>query len=101
MTQRRITDDLNALLGVLPASIAAAVTKINNNDELHVLLRLEAAIRVGLYAQDLTHENESILGMAMAQRQAEDALKELEQIRGNAFDAKAAYDEMLKQAKGK
>jgi stage III sporulation protein SpoIIIAA len=42
MTQRRITDDLNALLGVLPASIAAAVTKINNNDEL-----LEIVIDLG------------------------------------------------------
>jgi stage III sporulation protein SpoIIIAA len=34
MTQRRITDDLHALLGVLPPSIADAVTQINNSDNL-------------------------------------------------------------------
>ncbi len=34
MTQRRITDDLNALLGVLPPSIAEAVVKVNNSDLL-------------------------------------------------------------------
>jgi stage III sporulation protein SpoIIIAA len=34
MTQRRITDDLNALLGVLPALIAEAVVEANNSDNL-------------------------------------------------------------------
>jgi stage III sporulation protein SpoIIIAA len=34
MTQRRITDDLHALLGVLPPSVAAAVTQANNSDNL-------------------------------------------------------------------
>lgn len=34
MTQRRITDDLNALMGVLPPHIAAAVTAANNSDSL-------------------------------------------------------------------
>ena len=34
MTQRRITDDLHALLGVLPPVIAEAVTSINNSDNL-------------------------------------------------------------------
>ncbi len=34
MTQRRITDDLHALLGVLPALIADAVVKVNNSDNL-------------------------------------------------------------------
>ena len=34
MTQRRITDDLHALLGVLPALIADAVIKVNNSDNL-------------------------------------------------------------------
>jgi stage III sporulation protein SpoIIIAA len=34
MTQRRITDDLHALLGVLPPTIAAAVTQANNSDNL-------------------------------------------------------------------
>lgn len=34
MTQRRITDDLHALLGVLPALIAEAVVKANNSDNL-------------------------------------------------------------------
>lgn len=34
MTQRRITDDLNILLGVLPPKIAAAVTKVDNSDQL-------------------------------------------------------------------
>jgi stage III sporulation protein SpoIIIAA len=34
MTQRRITDDLNALLSVLPPSVAQAVTLVNNSDNL-------------------------------------------------------------------
>ncbi len=34
MTQRRITDDLHALLGVLPALIADAVIQANNSDNL-------------------------------------------------------------------
>ena len=34
MTQRRITDNLDALLSVLPPSIAAAVTRANNSDQL-------------------------------------------------------------------
>lgn len=34
MTQRRITDDLHALLGVLPDSISSAVVKANNSDAL-------------------------------------------------------------------
>ena len=34
MTQKRITDDLHALLGVLPPAIAEAVTRANNSDNL-------------------------------------------------------------------
>lgn len=34
MTQRRITDDLNVLMGVLPPGITSAVTKLNNSDQL-------------------------------------------------------------------
>ncbi len=34
MTQRRITDDLNILLGVLPPRIAEAVVRVNNSDQL-------------------------------------------------------------------
>ncbi len=34
MTQRRITDDLNALLSVLPPPVAEAVTRVNNSDNL-------------------------------------------------------------------
>ena len=34
MTQRRITDDLNALLSVLPSPVAEAVTRLNNSDNL-------------------------------------------------------------------
>lgn len=34
MTQRRITDDLDALLGVLPPDLARAVTGINDTDNL-------------------------------------------------------------------
>ncbi len=34
MTQRRITDDLHALLGVLPEKIATAVVQANNSDNL-------------------------------------------------------------------
>ncbi|GAB4543650.1 MAG: AAA family ATPase [Anaerolineales bacterium] len=42
MTQHRITDDLDALLSVLPASIRHAVEKINNSDQL-----LEVVIDLG------------------------------------------------------
>jgi stage III sporulation protein SpoIIIAA len=34
MTQRRITDDLHALLGVIPPLVAEAVVKANNSDNL-------------------------------------------------------------------
>ena len=34
MTQRRITDDLQALMDVLPEAIARAVAKANNSDNL-------------------------------------------------------------------
>jgi stage III sporulation protein SpoIIIAA len=34
MEQRKITDDLQALLGVLPPTIAQAVTDVNNSDDL-------------------------------------------------------------------
>jgi stage III sporulation protein SpoIIIAA len=34
MTQRRITDDLQALLGVLPTAVAGAVVRANNSDNL-------------------------------------------------------------------
>ena len=34
MTQRRITDDLHALLSVLPQQIADAVVEANNSDAL-------------------------------------------------------------------
>lgn len=34
MTQKRITDDLHALLGVLPADLSGAVTRANNSDNL-------------------------------------------------------------------
>jgi hypothetical protein len=34
MTQRRITDDLHALLGVLPPEIANTVVEANNSDAL-------------------------------------------------------------------
>lgn len=65
MTQRRITDDLNALLGVLPTSIAEAVIKANNSDNL-----LEIILDLGrkpmarfvdseleLLPEEVTHEN--------------------------------------------
>ena len=34
MTQRRITDDLHALMGILPPDIAQAVVEANNSDAL-------------------------------------------------------------------
>ena len=34
MTQRNITDDLDALLDVLPANVREAVEKTNNSDNL-------------------------------------------------------------------
>ena len=44
MTQRRITDDLNVLLEVLPVPIAEAVTRVNNSDNL-----LEIILDLGRY----------------------------------------------------
>jgi stage III sporulation protein SpoIIIAA len=44
MTQRRITDDLHALLGVLPPAVAEAVTRANNSDNL-----LEVILDLGRY----------------------------------------------------
>ncbi len=44
MTQRKITDDLHALLGVLPPHIQAAVVKVNNSDNL-----LEIVIDLGRF----------------------------------------------------
>ncbi len=44
MTQRQITDDLHALLGVLPTNIETAVVKANNSDNL-----LEIVIDLGRF----------------------------------------------------
>jgi stage III sporulation protein SpoIIIAA len=38
MTQKRITDDLHALLGVLPPAIALAVTEANDSDNLFEII---------------------------------------------------------------
>ncbi len=34
MTQRQITDDLDALFGILPEEVTQAINKINNNSDL-------------------------------------------------------------------
>jgi len=56
MTQLRITDDLNALLGVLPEAIVAAVHKANNYDNL-----LEIILDLGRVPTARFVENEIVL----------------------------------------
>jgi stage III sporulation protein SpoIIIAA len=56
MTQRRITDDLNILLGVLPESIAEEVTRLNNSDNL-----LEIVMDLGRQPKARFVENEIAL----------------------------------------
>jgi stage III sporulation protein SpoIIIAA len=64
MTQRRITDDLHALLGVLPPEIAKAVVEVDNSDSLLEIVldlgRLPVARFVGeeivLAKQEITRE---------------------------------------------
>ncbi len=49
MTQRRITDDLHALLGVLPPAVAEAVTRANNSDNLlEIILDLGRASEISM-----------------------------------------------------
>jgi stage III sporulation protein SpoIIIAA len=63
MTQRRITDDLNILMGVLPPAITAAVTRLDNSDQLiEIILDLgrQPTARfvtgeVPLYESEVTH----------------------------------------------
>jgi stage III sporulation protein SpoIIIAA len=56
MTQRRITDDLHILLGVLPESIANEVTRLNNSDNL-----LEIVMDLGRVPKARFVENEVAL----------------------------------------
>ena len=56
MTQHRITDDLEALLEVLPTNIRHAVEKINNSDKL-----LEIVIDLGRMPAARFVENEVTL----------------------------------------
>ncbi|MEN6408420.1 MAG: AAA family ATPase, partial [Anaerolineaceae bacterium] len=63
MTQRRITDDLHALLGVLPPDVADAVVRVNNSDDLlEIILDLGRAPKarfvtgeIELLPKEVTH----------------------------------------------
>jgi stage III sporulation protein SpoIIIAA len=69
MTQRRITDDLHALLGVLPPEIAQAAVQANNSDALlEIVLDLGrlpvarfVAQEVTLSQSEVTHEQIDLL----------------------------------------
>jgi stage III sporulation protein SpoIIIAA len=62
MTQRRITDDLNVLLEVLPVPIAEAVTRVNNSDNL-----LEIILDLGRYPTARFVDSEvSLLGVEVS-----------------------------------
>ena len=56
MTQRRITDDLHALLSVLPPLVAQAVTRVNNSDNL-----LEVILDLGRYPTARFVDSEIVL----------------------------------------
>ncbi len=53
MTQRRITDDLHALMGVLPPTVSEALTRANNSDNL-----LEIILDLGRLPKARFVENE-------------------------------------------
>jgi stage III sporulation protein SpoIIIAA len=78
MTQRRITDDLHILLGVLPADIAEAVSRANNSDNL-----LEIILDLGRKPTARFVKGEMIL------RQAEVTHKDIDSVveRIGNFDA--------------
>ncbi|HEY9075375.1 MAG TPA: R3H domain-containing nucleic acid-binding protein [Anaerolineaceae bacterium] len=67
MTQRRITDDLHALLGVLPQRISEAVTNANNSDNL-----LEIIMDLGRPPVARFVENEVLLAKEEVDRAAID-----------------------------
>lgn len=78
MTQRRITDDLHALLGVLPPPVAEAVFKENNSDNL-----LEIILDLGRLPTARYVENEVILSQTEVTRTEIDYVVE----RIGTFDA--------------
>jgi stage III sporulation protein SpoIIIAA len=59
MTQRRITDDLHALLGVLPPQVAQAVSAANNSDNL-----LEIILDLGRLPTARFVDNETVLSQS-------------------------------------
>jgi stage III sporulation protein SpoIIIAA len=71
MTQLRITDDLDALLGVLPPAIAAAVLKENNSDNL-----LEVVLDLGRVPTARFVDHETILSEIEITRQELDFVVE-------------------------
>ncbi|MBM4427527.1 MAG: AAA family ATPase, partial [Chloroflexi bacterium] len=78
MTQHRITDDLDALLSVLPANIRHAVEKANNSDRL-----LEIVIDLGRLPAARFVEGEIVLSDKEITRSEIDHITE----RIGSFDA--------------
>lgn len=65
----------------------------NDNDEVAALLRLEAAMRVRNYVKEnCVGDDLGIRAEVLAITEINKALKELDEIRGNEFDAKFAYE---------
>ena len=71
MTQLRITDDLDALLGVIPPAIAAAVQKENNSDNL-----LEVILDLGRVPTARFVDHETVLSEKEITRQELDFVVE-------------------------
>jgi len=61
MTKRQITDDLDALLGVLPEEISQAVIKVNNsNDLLEVILDLGRVPTARLVTEEIVLRQQEV-----------------------------------------
>ena len=67
-----------------------------DHDEVCALLRLEAAVRARNYVKEnMPGDDLGIRAEAMVGIEINKALKELDEIRGNEFDAKGVYEQMV------
>jgi stage III sporulation protein SpoIIIAA len=61
MTQRRITDDLNILMGIMPPAIKNAVIKLNNSDQLiEIIMDLGRQPTARFVSEEITLSNSEV-----------------------------------------